>query len=399
MAMNDDRLAKEDKLARMRALVDMGLWGDHITEAEERAIFDPGHGWMSHVRYAIRAMFSASPSHYDAIGEASMHKARRALASALFMGRNTRSDSADIVHLALEAGLDPFWHENNNADDNFLTLFARKGAVEPFKRMLMGGANPYWRDSCNETPLMLCLRGMDTSPQTSTAYQIMAEAMLAHGVDINHAGPPRRFSSPGGPPLKAVVGGASKAGLAWLLAHEVDPRVLDDEGGGLVHWLAETGNANLADMERTFGIQLEIDQPNQLGQTPLWIAIKHQNTQVADQLLARGAKLDVRPHAPHRHDSFDNDGNGVEPTCGKSLLQVLVENYTLDAWSSSLARRIHQNHPDCWSWTTPWGRPLQAWLAGRSDGQDWSALVQEIQLDTQTAPVMGNQATRRAPRL
>lgn len=382
--MNNSDLSQEERVARLRTLIDLGLWGDHITEAEESARLNPGKGLLSQLRYALGAMFAPSPSQWYAMSEKAMRKEQNRLAIALFLGSSSRVRSTEFVHLALEAGMDITWHENNNSDDNLLTLYARKGALEQVKLLLAAGVDPYWRDSCNETPLILALRGMEG--QHPALYRQMADAMVAAGVDINSSGPPRRFTYGGGPPLKAALEKAPNAGVAWLIANGVNPSAQDDDGGGLAHWLADTYEVDLAQEEKRFGVVLDFDAANDFGQTPLWIAIKAQNREVADQLIARGARLDVQPDKPHRHDSYDQDGNGQAPRRGKSLPQVLIETHDRDDWASDLARVIHQKHPECWNWPTPWDTPLGEWISTRSNGQDWAALAQEVRFEAVTEP-------------
>lgn len=382
--MNNSDLSQEERVARLRTLIDLGLWGDHVTQAEEEAYHQPGKGPLGELAYNLRVLFEPSSSEWEAMSEKAMRKEQNLLANGLFMGSHSRVRPTEFVHLAVEAGMDLKWHENNNSDDNLLTLYARKGALEQVKLLLAAGVDPYWRDSCNETPLILALRGMEG--HNSSHYLAMANAMVAAGVDINSSGPPRRFTHDGGPPLKAALQKAPNAGVAWLIANGVDPNAQDDDGGGLAHWLADT-NVDLAQEEKRFGVALDFDAANDFGQTPLWLAIKAQNREVADQLIARGARLNVQPDKPHRHDSYDQDGNGQSPKRGKSLLQVLIETHDRDDWASDLARVIHQKHPECWDWPTPWDMPLGEWISTRSNGQDWAALAQEVRFDAVTPQV------------
>ena len=351
-AMNNTNVDDDERLARMRTLIDIGLWGDH------------------------RALHHRNEFNHD----------RRSFGYDILIAAKGGMCLPEVVHLAMEAGVDPDWRENNNYDDTLLTMFARRCQEESLKVVLEAGGNPSLRDSCGKTPLHILLERLAGNQDVDVKNNVMpiAEHLLSVGVDINDQGDSRNKEK-SSPPIRAAIEKWDQALVQWSIDQGASLDVVDDYQETPFHWAATVNKGwNEWDcapfMDFLLANGAKIDEPNPRGETPLWQALKWRNEDVAEWLVDHGANINVVPHTFQDPQGYEKPGKKGAP-----LLQILTEEVHFCEENISLAQKLVNGNPKAWEVITTSGKPLSKVL--EKTKSPWLVLVQATQLENTTKPI------------
>ena len=359
----DLRLDDEERLGRMRTLIDLGLWGDH-GEMDKRTFIEE----------------------------------RRALGYDILRAHREGLCSVEVLHLALEGGVDPNWHERNHHDDSFFTLFARHNQPDCMERVLDAGANPRWRDTCEDTALHILIDHACMDEEIKANLLPVVDRLLARGVDINDQGQARHENDRGEPAIQAAIEAWDVDLVQWMLDRGARLDVEDAYGNTPFHWAAMSrrgwGDRHidpLLELLHKHGAPL--DAANGRGETPVWAAMAWKNDDVGGWLLEHGASAQCVPHT--RQDSQGYEYRGEN---GPGLLQVFCQNTALNEKTAAIIPLLTARGSDVWNDPTPEGAPLYEVL--RANNSAWLAFVEAGLLDQavdQVAPA--ETAPRARPRL
>ena len=359
--MNNSNIEEDERLRRLRTLVDLGLWGDHAAR-QDRAY----HSEQSHMGFTL------------------LSSVRSGTCTPL------------VVHLALEAGVDPNWREHNNYNDTLLTMFARHGRGECLPVVIKAGGNPSLLDSCRKTALHILLENAVNNSSARARSLLAAELLLAAGVDINDPGqadPGREQKT--APPIQIVIEKWDVDLTKWMVERGARLDVVDGYQETPMHWVASTSGAwdsppvELLDYLVAHGAQ--VDQPNSRGETALWTAIKWRNWNAVDWLLDHDASVRTVPHTFRDGQGYEKPGKK-----GESLLQALCEACSFSDESHVIADKLTANNPQAWEVITPSGQPLRELLEQKESS--WRVLAQASQLEASMEQTHPTPTAARRPR-
>ena len=131
-----------------------------------------------------------------------------------------------------------------------------------------------------------------TTPPSSTIA--LPEVLLEHGGD-----PGRRKEPYGNTPLYFLSGyrehqpgcAAATRGMQWLLEHGADPDIASGDSGEVaLHQFAKIGRSRSA-AEMLLAHGATVDAKRADGRTPYVLAVRNGSFEIADLLLARGARV------------------------------------------------------------------------------------------------------------
>jgi len=231
-----------------------------------------------------------------------------------------------IVELLLGKGADVNAKANNGATP--LHLAAVRGSVEVATLLLESGAQINATDNDGWTPLH--------SASVSKKEEMIALLVQHGGKDLTGNGPqgPSVGQGPAGDPALrgAQVFQAATAGdLATVKALILEtPKFVnskDSDGNSLLHVAAANGNKELTDLLLEDGADVNAVA---LSLTPLIVAVRHQHADIAEALLAHGARVNAASSDGRTALHFAVAARQA------NLVELLLANYAyVDALSSS----------------------------------------------------------------
>lgn len=388
-----EHLDEDERLARMRTLVDLGLWGDHYSDEDLKQRSQ----WRipSTLTEAVAEIFSLfEDTSWIYRDRRKFNEEQRSLGSHILFALNNRRCSPGLVHLAIEAGVSPNWREQNNYDDSLLTMFARKHKPEHFAVVLKAGADPSKRDSCRSTALHILIERMSHDEIGREAME-MADALIAAGVDPDSTGRPRKMEIKhphGRYPLQVAMESNCTVAVDWLLAHGASANIQAENGENAAHWALDGSSSesviNMLQKIKELGVNL--DQADERGMTPFWNALLCGHLGAALWLAEQGARLDV---AVQRNS--DNENNSKRGH-GKYALELLIDHFSVNDESIALQEKIQSQHLDCWQWPADEGDGLTLNEKVRATRPEWRTIVERNHLlaNTATAPTTAKTAWR-----
>lgn len=337
-----------ERLSRMRTLIDIGLWGDlKAGNRQDEREFGYEH---------------------RGIGMDVMYSTRNGLCT------------PGMLHLALEAGLDPNWCENNRESDTLATMLAKEGLVSCLKIALDAGADPTQQTTLHRAVLDILLENASEIREDRQGYLTAVEDLLSRGVDINSPGAPRKnsFNDHRRPPITRVIHVRDQELVEWMIGRGARLDVIDAGGNTALHWAASVDESwNEWTAGDFFDLLLEngapLDAPNNCGQTPLWCALNCRNPNAARWLLGRGADPHVVPHTLVDSEGYEKPGKP-----DKSPLQLLCENIHFSEKTIDLAYALSPRGMEDWNVKTPSGKSLYKVLEKK--GSPWLASAQAASL-------------------
>lgn len=346
-------LDDNERLGRLRTLVDLGLWGDHTRRKD-------------------------------------VSQERDMMGFDILRAQRECHCTQEVLHLALEAGVDPNWHEKNHYDDSLLTLFVRHNLPDCMKLVLRAGANPRWQDTCNKTALHLLVERATIDAEVRQATLPQIEHLLELGVDINDRGQ-SRYNELGAPPIRIAIEKWDAGLVRWMLGRGASLDVCDEDGDTPMHWVASAhAGWDEPDYDQMLTLLADhgapLDKPNMRGETPAWTAMKWRNEKVGGWLLEHGASGVCVPHTFQDSNGYDHPGKP-----GESLLQVFCENIALTPHTADLILLLGGRGSDAWNTITPEGVPLHEALV--AEKSPWVPFIQAQALDQAVQP--GRAPSRR----
>lgn len=370
-------LSFNERLGRLRTLVDLGLWGDHATDAELAKSLEPAKG----IKGVIREMLEAfeEPALQNLNASKGFSSQRQALGFSFFASYNNGLHSSRLMHLCLEGGMDPNWREGNNYDDTLLTMFARNFSTPHINLLLDAGANVHDQDTCYETAFHLLIKYAKHHETREEAHALM-QRLLDKGYDINSPGKERRegHDQHQTPPLVLACSQPDATTVQWLLERGAKVDAANAQGTTPWHEAAmNQKNTAVFEVLRQYDQNFDVEMKDLT--TPLHCAIKWCNGVAAQWLVDHGARMDT--HLDHPSGKI------------ASALQLLMELHACKGWAQSIAQQIVDRHPDCLHWKTPKGETLSQWCEQNSS--EWSSVLQHAHLQEHTQTVSGSAARPR----
>ena len=121
---------------------------------------------------------------------------------------------------------------------------------------------------------------------TDGGHKEVAELLIANGADVNAK------DDQGSTPLKFAAYRGQKEIVELLIAEGADVNAKDDEGGTPLHLAAWRGHKETAELLIAEGADAnaKIEAGKLKGQTPLDLAVKYKQTEIADLLRKHGGK-------------------------------------------------------------------------------------------------------------
>ena len=183
------------------------------------------------------------------------------------------------AHILVQAGaeLDTLDDEQNSP----LMLSCIKGRSNVARYLLKSGAD-------------LTLKGDDGMTCLHLAAQ-SGHLECAHLV-LNQTNLPRNFinmqDEGGWTPLVWACENKHDPVIKYLLERGADPLITDAEGNITLHWAALSGS--MTTCERLLNAGVDVNSINNIGETPMHIALRQDNYECAVIFLMRGARLDIR---------------------------------------------------------------------------------------------------------
>ena len=183
------------------------------------------------------------------------------------------------AHILVQAGaeLDTLDDEQNSP----LMLSCIKGKSDVARYLLKSGAD-------------LTLKGDDGMTCLHLAAQ-NGHLECVHLV-LNQTNLPRNFinmqDEGGWTPLVWACENKHDPIIKYLLERGADPLITDAEGNITLHWAALSGS--MTTCERLLNAGCDVNSINNIGETPMHIALRQDNYECAVIFLMRGARLDIR---------------------------------------------------------------------------------------------------------
>ncbi|XP_014228406.1 ankyrin-1-like [Trichogramma pretiosum] len=229
--------------------------------------------------------------------------------------------SNDLANLLFQISDEKHWHVLVDAQDNdgntplHVALYRINNLAA--RLLLRSGANPTLANKDGEIPLhIVCVYyGLYDVESFSMFFELSNDKY--HSVQLNAKG------NGGNTPLHYVLYNKNKEVAEFLLRRGADPHLTDDLGNTALHTISK--NSHNEDLVEIFfkvsdelNQQLQIDARNSNGKTPLYFALTWGNKKMIEQLLRRGADLNLAK----KHDkstplhfictkSFGNDMAGI----------------------------------------------------------------------------------------
>lgn len=376
-----------DTVAKLRTLVDLGLWNDFMDEAQLDQLLDDKReqGIGRQLGEVARSLFADARL-------AMAGKGPELLARVMFSSldfKKAKPVPMEVLHLAIEAGLDPDMDVESPQEDRLLAHFARRGDKQRALLVLRAGANP--REQAlpmNTAAHILVERG------SADDLALLGE-MIKMGVDINDPGMVKdsKLQDAKLPPVVLAIGKFD----VELFHKLIDMGATTNWQGHTAFHVVAGSRSKIAvekalEMMRTLAAAgAEIDQANRRGETPLWKAIP----QCADRalwLIKHGARTDIRVNI----DDENNDEKNMQ-----SVLERVVVACTHNEKWDKVVDAIEKRNPGCWDCPTSWASGGHATVSDLAikNGGPWGARASARLLGKQVKRQDDPQATVRKPRL
>ena len=158
--------------------------------------------------------------------------------------------------------------------------------------LLEHGAEPSAKSRGGKTPLQIVLRRKYYSKDNKTENLATARLLVEHGADVNAQDKDHT------PPLLLAMQRNMYEMTRVLLAHGAEPNVKNDNGKTPLHLLLEgdpTYEDNIPDLVRLLlECGMDVDAQDEYHATPLLLVVVRHMDDIAQILLERGAKPNVK---------------------------------------------------------------------------------------------------------
>lgn len=360
-----------ERLARLRTLVDLGLWSDVENVGKNAKKIEVASEKVAYFQKEVSSQVAS-------------------------FWRPNDDQALPVLWLALEAGMDPNIKANFGYIDTPLVTSTRGGDIQQVELLLRAGANPNQINDTNETPLVVCCEGMHDAPEP---YQKIALLLIEHGADVNSAGegPNKEKRNAAGDllgfsyPLLVALRRGHTSVASWFLDHGADPHVCSSKDNAL-HVCPSHSGKNSDMIRRLVEAGVDINQVGGSNCTPLMGAVIARDMDKALLLIESGARIDI---GRKQSDSHGKPGSCV------SLPEALMTWNPLTSKSLAVFQRIQEAHPDFWAWPASDGKSTvaEAIASGISEfAKQWAPVLESAHLQQAIDPVP-QAATRRSLRL
>lgn len=377
---------KPDTLPKLRTLVDLGLWSDFIDTSTLPGTPPPGLATVI-ARDVLDVFGSLSLSDTLRLPE----QVARNMFSSLDWYK-ARPVPVEILHLLIEAGLDPDTFIESPSDHHLLAHLACRGDGEQALLVLKAGAGPYRQKWPHNTAAHVLV-----NRATPEDMQLLSK-MIKAGLDINEPGeqfdPYRSLS-------RNSADGFSIPPIGMAIIKNNMPLVqsLMDKGANL-DWPGHTAFHTVANsqedrpprevyqiMDSLLALGAKFDEPSLAGQTPLWKSIPKLPVK-AKWLVEHGARIDIKV------------STGQFNPLNKTLFEHLIESVdNLGPWIY-LIDAIEAAHPDCWTWVSSNPGPGIGTVLdmAHARGGEWASRASAHTLGEQVATTPIEMKTAALPR-
>lgn len=222
-----------------------------------------------------------------------------------------------VAELLISRGADP--NIQMRTGHTPLHLACEYSRVELTQALLRAGANHHIVDHEGNTPLLFSFSGKSRD----SLVKEVVETLEGAGANLAVRNQQRRDAF-----LLASASGYVKVCQFLVLKH-VNPLTKDGEANTAVHLAAMFGHAELTEILLTIE-GMELMGRNNLGETPLHLAAKHNHADVGVTLLRKGANVMVRNSAGETpYDLVTGEQRNLLETKHPELVRaILGNNYT-----------------------------------------------------------------------
>lgn len=188
-------------------------------------------------------------------------------------------DSLKTVKLFLEAAADPNTIDYRGGD-SALSKSINRGSLDISKLLLEYGADPNLANQDGSTPLINAIWHYNTT--------IIPDLLLA-GADVNLK------DNQGVTALMMAVGAGQSIVAHLLISEGADLNAADNQGNNALHYLAKRNSWVVEDdtAKLLLAADIDINKTNNLGRTPLHLAILSKKRNLIQSLIDAGADLNI----------------------------------------------------------------------------------------------------------
>lgn len=370
-------LGEADTLAKMRSLLDLGIWQDvDRCQVHGDSGLSSGFPRLSHALFLTPR---SPPAPKDILPKAK--GALKELTEIMFQHISSGQSDLILLHLLFEAGVCIDAYDNDNRQNTPLTWAISQGNQETIDFLLDLGADPDLVTGRGDiSPLCLIAR-YPVHPDWPFDKHAAIESMMARGVDINSPGHTKEGGAPRYPryAVEAPCDHGNLDFLKWMIQKGADIKIPPD----IVLSTVRGTNKDLGAKEIVeYLIESGATFDPHINPGTLTRAIEYRCLDIALYLLRISRE------------------RGQSKIAAQDILSALVRNTVLgDPVVKEFLDEVEIDYPDMWSTCLPDGTPLIESLLevcqnNGEHGDEWRSFLEHFHLAKCTAPSTATQVRR-----